>query len=67
MRMTVLSLLVGAAAEEGGRLPLISGVYPIIALVGFAVLAGVAWAYRDVAHRHADKTGDLGPHGPAQH
>jgi hypothetical protein len=63
---TVLPLLV-RAAEEGPGLPLISGVYPIIALVFFAVLGGVTWSYRDVAHRHADKTGDLGPHGAAHH
>jgi hypothetical protein len=62
---TVLPLLVHAA--EGPGLPVISGVFPIIALVAFAVLAGVTWSYRDVAHRHADKTGDLGPHGPASH
>jgi hypothetical protein len=63
---TVLPLLV-RAAEEGPGLPVISGVFPIIALVFFAVLAGVTWSYRDVAHRHADKTGDLGPHGPSHH
>ena len=64
--MTVLSVLV-SAAEGGGQLPLISGAYPIMALIGFAVLAGVAWSYRNVAHHHADKTGDLGPHGPGHH
>ena len=63
---TVLPLLV-RAAQEGPGLPVISGVFPIIALVAFAVLAGVTWSYRDVAHRHALKTGDLGPHGPAHH
>ena len=63
---TVLPLLVHAA-QEGLGLPVISGVFPIIALVAFAVLAGVTWSYRDVAHRHARKTGDLGPHGPAHH
>ena len=60
---TVLPLL----AAEGPGLPVISGVFPIVALVAFAVLAAVTWSFRDVAHRHADKTGDLGPHGPAQH
>jgi hypothetical protein len=61
-----LPLLVRAAGEGPG-LPVISGVFPIIALVAFTALAFVTWSYRDVAHRHADKTGDLGPHGPAQH
>jgi hypothetical protein len=65
--MTVALPLLVRAAEEGPGLPVISGVFPIIALVAFAVLGFVAWSYRDVAHRHADKTGDLGPHGPAQH
>jgi hypothetical protein len=65
--MTIVLPLLVRAAEEGPGLPVISGVFPIIALVAFALLGGVTWAYRDVAHRHADKTGDLGPHGPGQH
>ncbi len=64
--MTTL-LPVLAQASEGPGLPVFSGLFPILALVAFGVLAAVTWSYRDVAHRHADKTGDLGPHGPAHH
>jgi len=63
--MTIVLPLLVRAAEEGPGLPVISGVYPIIAIVGFTVLGLVTWSYRDVAHRHNEKTGDLGPHGPA--
>jgi hypothetical protein len=65
--MTIVLPLLVHAAEEGPGLPVISGVFPILALIGFAVLGAVTWSYRDVAHRHANKTGDLGPHGPAHH
>jgi hypothetical protein len=49
--MTTL-LPVLAQASEGPGLPVFSGLFPILALVAFG---------------HADKTGDLGPHGPAHH
>jgi hypothetical protein len=65
--MTIVLPLLVRAAEEGPGLPVISGLFPIIALVAFAFLGVVTWSYRHVAHRHADKTGDLGPHGPAHH
>lgn len=51
------------AAGEGNALPVISVVFPLIALGLFALLGAVTWSYRDVAHRHELKTGGSNPHG----
>ena len=52
------------AATEGNALPVISGVFPLIALGVFALLGAITWSYRDVAGRHSQKTGGSTPHGP---
>lgn len=36
-------------------------VFPVIAAVAFLVLGVVSWSYRDVYHRHADKTDGAQP------
>ena len=64
--MSVVASAVLAAADTIHEAPLVapSVVFPIIALSVFALLAAVAWSYRDVANRHAGKGADAGhPHG----
>lgn len=51
------------AAEEGNLLPVSSVVFPLVAAGFFALIGGVTWSYRDVAHRHANKTGGSRPPG----
>lgn len=47
------------AAEEGGhvvhQLPFPAPVFGVIVFAFFTVLAGVTFAFRDVANRHAEK------------
>ena len=50
-------------AEEGNLLPVSSVVFPLVAAGVFALLGGVTWSYRDVAHRHANRTGGSQPSG----
>lgn len=47
--------IVLAAGYEEQTLPVPSVIFPIIAISVFALLAAVAWSYRDVAQRHSDK------------
>ena len=47
--------IVLAAGYEEQTLPVPSVIFPIIALGLFALLAAVAWSYRDVAQRHSDR------------
>ena len=47
--------IVLAAGYEEQTLPIPSVIFPIIALGLFALLAAVAWSYRDVAQRHSDR------------
>ncbi|WP_375400634.1 hypothetical protein [uncultured Amnibacterium sp.] len=51
------------AAEEGNLLPVSSVIFPLVAAGFFALMGGVTWSYRDVAHRHANKTGGSQPSG----
>lgn len=56
-----MSVLANAvlAAEEGGHvvteLPFSPIVYGIIVFALFAVMAGITFAFRDVANRHSEK------------
>jgi len=56
--MSVLATAV-LAAEEGGhvvnQLPFPAPVFGVIVFAFFTVLAGVTFAFRDVANRHAEK------------
>lgn len=54
-------------AEEANRLPFISGVFPICAAALFLVLGLITWSYRDVAHRHSDKSAGTNEHGAGHH
>ncbi len=56
--------LVHTAAEGANLLPVISGVFPIVALAVFLTLGLVSWSFRDVANRHSNKTEGAAPHGP---
>ena len=51
----LLSQVLQAAEEGGNPLPVVSGVFPLIALGVFAILGAVTWSYRDVANRHAGR------------
>lgn len=62
MSLVHLSTAVLAAAEET-MLPVPSVVFPVVALGVFALLAAVTWSYRDVARRHADRSGGDAPQG----
>ena len=54
--MSLLTLLPVEAHEELAQLVLPSWAFPAIAAGVFALLAIISWSYRDVAHRHNDKT-----------
>lgn len=41
--------------------------FPAIAAGVFLVLAVITWSYRDVYHRHNDKTSDASSHQDAHH
>ena len=53
--MSMVPALVQAAAETEYPLVAPSFIFPLIAAGIFLLLGAVAWSYRDVAHRHADK------------
>ncbi len=57
-----VSAAVLAAAEET-PLPVPSIVFPVVAMGLFGLLAAVTWSYRDVARRHADRSGGDAPQG----
>ena len=52
---------------ETEALPVSSVVYPLIAAGVFVLLGFVTWSYRDVANRHANKTGDTTTPGAGHH
>ena len=64
MSFVSISAAVVAAAAEENPLPVPSVIFPLVAIGVFALLGIVAWSYRDVARRHANRTGTGGaPHG----
>ena len=73
--LSLLAVLLSAApahaaqAAEGGASGLLtpSGGLMFWTLVIFVVLAAVTWSYRDVYHRHNDKTADASSHQDAHH
>ena len=66
--MSLLPLLPVEAHEELAELILPTWAFPLIAASIFLILALVTWSYRDVYHRHNDKTSaDAGSHQDAHH
>ena len=64
----MLSTLLVETEEELAPLIAEPWVFAVIAAAVFIALAVVSWSYRDVAHRHNDKTSsDAQGHGHAQH
>jgi hypothetical protein len=55
------------AHEELAELVLPVWAFPTIAAAIFLVLAVVTWSYRDVNHRHNDRTPADGSHQDAHH
>jgi hypothetical protein len=54
--------------EELAELVLPTWAFPAIAAGVFLLLAVVTWSYRDVHHRHSDKTSaETGSHQDAHH
>jgi len=63
-----MPLLPIEAHEELAELILPTWAFPVIAAAIFFILAIVTWSYRDVSHRHNDKTSaDAGSHQDAHH
>jgi hypothetical protein len=54
--MSLIPLLPIQAPEELAELVLPTWAFPAIAAGFFLLLAIISWSYRDVAHRHNDKT-----------
>lgn len=50
------TLLLVDAPEELAQLVLPAWGFPLIVAIIFALLALITWSFRDVAHRHANKT-----------
>jgi hypothetical protein len=66
--MSLITLVPVEVEHELAELVLPVWAFPTIAAVIFFVLAVVTWSYRDVAHRHNDKTSaDAGSHQDAHH
>ena len=67
--MPLLSTLLIQAEEELAPLIMPPWAFAAIAAAIFISLAFVVYSYRDVAHRHNDKTAgdDDTHHGPGQH
>jgi len=64
----MLSTLLAETEEELAPLIAEPWVFAAIAAAVFIALALVTWSYRDVAHRHNDKTtGDSHGHGHDHH
>jgi hypothetical protein len=62
--MTVLSSIAVVAAEAKTELIAPAFVFPMIAIGVFLLLGAVTWSFRDVAHRHNEKSAPpSGPHG----
>lgn len=64
-----MPLLPIEAHEELASLILPTWAFPAIAAAIFLVLAVISWSYRDVYHRHNDKTAasDASSHQDAHH
>jgi hypothetical protein len=54
--MSLITLVPTEAPHELAELVLPVWAFPTIAAAIFLLLAIVTWSYRDVAHRHNDKT-----------
>jgi hypothetical protein len=65
--MSLLTLLPIEAHEELAELVLPVWAFPAIAAGVFALLAIISWSYRDVAHRHNDKTSGAAASQDSQH
>ena len=66
--MSLRQLVPVEAHEELAELILPIWAFPVIAAAIFLILAVVTWSYRDVYHRHGDKTSaDAGSHQDAHH
>jgi len=65
--MSLLTLLPIEAHEELAELILPTWAFPVIAAGVFLLLAIISWSYRDVAHRHNDKTSGSSTSQDAHH
>ena len=65
--MSLLTLLPIEAHEELAELILPTWAFPVIAAGVFLLLAIISWSYRDVAHRHNDKTSGSSTSHDAHH
>ena len=63
----MLSTLLAETEEELAPLIAEPWVFAVISAVVFLVLALVSWSYRDVAHRHNDKTSGAEGRGHGHH
>ncbi len=63
------SLVSLAAPEELAQLVMPAWAFPLIAAIVFLLLGVISWSYREVAHRHADKTdaAEAAAHQDAHH
>jgi hypothetical protein len=66
--MSLLTLVPIETHEELAELVLPVWAFPAIAAAIFLLLAVVTWSYRDVSHRHNDRTSaEAGSHQDAHH
>jgi hypothetical protein len=66
--MSLITLVPTETQHELAELVLPVWAFPTIAAAIFLVLAVVTWSYRDVNHRHNDKTApDASSHQDAHH
>lgn len=65
--MSLVTLLPIEAHEELAELVLPIWAFPAIAAGIFLLLAIISWSYRDVAHRHNDKTSGASDSRDAHH
>ena len=63
----MLSTLLAETEEELAPLIAEPWVFAVIAASVFLILALVSWSYRDVAHRHNDKTSGAEGRGHGHH
>jgi len=61
--MSLLTLIPAETHEELAELIAPAWVFPAIAAAFFVLIALVTWSFRDVAHRHSDKTSGADSHG----
>jgi hypothetical protein len=66
--MSLFTIVPAETQHELAELVLPVWAFPTIAAAIFLLLAVVTWSYRDVAHRHNDKTSaDAASHQDAHH